>query len=98
MGLTPEDGQNRNAESADRQRPETAEADKNERIRKREVAKMSGIGTPGLIVILLVAILLFGPKKLPELGASIGKTLREFKKASREITEELQEGETVREK
>ena len=47
---------------------------------------MSGIGTPGLIVILLVAILLFGPKKLPELGASIGKTLREFKKASREIT------------
>ncbi|MCI9279116.1 twin-arginine translocase TatA/TatE family subunit [bacterium D16-50] len=59
---------------------------------------MSGIGTPGLIVILLVAILLFGPKKLPELGASIGKTLREFKKASREITEELQEGETVREK
>ena len=59
---------------------------------------MSGIGTPGLIVILLVAILLFGPTKLPELGASIGKTLREFKKASREITEELQEGETVREK
>ena len=59
---------------------------------------MSGSGTPGLIVILLVAILLFGPKKLPELGASIGKTLREFKKASREITEELQEGETVREK
>lgn len=59
---------------------------------------MSGIGTPGLIVILLVAILLFGPKKLPELGASIGKTLREFKKASQEITEELQEGETVREK
>ena len=59
---------------------------------------MSGIGTPGLIVILLVAILLFGPKKLPELGASIGKTLREFMKASREITEELQEGETVREK
>lgn len=46
----------------------------------------------------MVAILLFGPKKLPELGASIGKTLREFKKASREITEELQEGETVREK
>ena len=59
---------------------------------------MSGIGTPGLIVIIVVAILLFGPKKLPELGASIGKTLREFKKASREITEELQEGETVREK
>ena len=59
---------------------------------------MSGIGTPGLIVILLVAILLFGPKKLPELGASIGKTLREFKKASREITVVLQEGVTVREK
>lgn len=59
---------------------------------------MSGIGTPGLIIILLVAVLLFGPKKLPELGASIGKTMREFKKASREITEELQEGEAAGEK
>lgn len=56
---------------------------------------MSGIGTPGLIVILLVAVLLFGPKKLPELGASIGKTMREFKKASREITEEMQDGEAA---
>lgn len=56
---------------------------------------MSGIGTPGLIIILLVALLLFGPKKLPELGASIGKTLREFKKASREITEEMQNVETA---
>lgn len=56
---------------------------------------MSGIGTPGLIIILLVALLLFGPKKLPELGASIGKTLREFKKASREITEDMQGGEAA---
>lgn len=47
---------------------------------------MSGIGTPGLIVILLVALLLFGPKKLPELGTSIGKAIREFKKAANEIT------------
>ena len=53
---------------------------------------MSGIGTPGLIVILLVAILLFGPKKLPELGASIGKTLLEFKKASREIRRSCRRG------
>ena len=55
---------------------------------------MSGIGTPGLIVILLVAVLLFGPKKLPELGASIGKTIKEFKKASQEISEEIQGTET----
>lgn len=59
---------------------------------------MSGIGTPGLIVILLVAVLLFGPKKLPELGASIGKTIKEFKKASREITNEAENTETSQER
>lgn len=48
---------------------------------------MSGIGTPGLIVILLALLLIFGPKKLPELGQSIGKTIREFKKAASDLTE-----------
>ncbi len=47
---------------------------------------MSGIGTPGLIVILLMALLLFGPKKLPELGRSVGKTIHEFKQAAVDIT------------
>lgn len=57
---------------------------------------MSGIGTPGLIVILLVALLLFGPKKLPELGNSIGKAIREFKKAASEITADPESAEAAK--
>ncbi|MFC4075675.1 twin-arginine translocase TatA/TatE family subunit [Salinithrix halophila] len=40
---------------------------------------MPQIGIPGFILIILVALLLFGPKKLPELGRAAGRTLREFK-------------------
>ncbi len=39
------------------------------------------IGAPGLIIIILGALLIFGPKRLPELGESVGKMLAEFKKA-----------------
>lgn len=46
---------------------------------------MASIGTGGLILILLVALLLFGPSKLPELGRAFGKTLREFKNGTKEI-------------
>mgnify|MGYP001416518347 FL=1 len=46
---------------------------------------MAHIGVPGLILILIVALLLFGPNKLPELGRAFGKTLREFKKGAREV-------------
>lgn len=46
---------------------------------------MAQIGIPGLILILVVALLLFGPSKLPELGRAFGKTLREFKKGAREV-------------
>ncbi|MFC7441492.1 twin-arginine translocase TatA/TatE family subunit [Laceyella putida] len=42
---------------------------------------MAGIGLPGLIVILVVALLLFGPKKLPELGRATGQTLKMFRDA-----------------
>ncbi len=42
---------------------------------------MSTIGLPGLIVILVVALLLFGPKKLPELGRATGQTLKAFRDA-----------------
>jgi sec-independent protein translocase protein TatA len=40
---------------------------------------MFGLGLPELGIIAVVAILIFGPKKIPELGASLGKTLRGFK-------------------
>lgn len=41
----------------------------------------TSIGLPGLIVILVVAILLFGPKRLPELGKATGETLKSFREA-----------------
>ena len=43
------------------------------------------IGAPGLIIIVLGALLIFGPKRLPELGESIGKMLSEFKKQLKEL-------------
>lgn len=46
---------------------------------------MSQIGIPGLILILVIALVMFGPSKLPEIGRAFGNTLREFKKATREI-------------
>lgn len=53
---------------------------------------MFGFGRFGpmeLILILVVALLVFGPKKLPEIGRSIGKAIREFKSHSDKLTEEL---------
>ncbi len=49
---------------------------------------MSQIGIPGLIIILVLALVLFGPKKLPELGRAVGHTLREFKTATRNLTQD----------
>jgi sec-independent protein translocase protein TatA len=46
---------------------------------------MSQIGIPGLILILVIALIMFGPSKLPEIGRALGNTMREFKKATREI-------------
>lgn len=47
---------------------------------------LSNIGIPGLILILVLALIIFGPKKLPEIGRAFGQTLREFKKSTRELT------------
>ncbi|MFJ7745881.1 twin-arginine translocase TatA/TatE family subunit [Peribacillus sp. NPDC097295] len=47
---------------------------------------MSNIGIPGLIIILVLALIIFGPKKLPEIGRAFGQTLREFKKSTNELT------------
>ena len=49
---------------------------------------MGRIGMPELILILVVFVLLFGAQKLPELGASIGKAIREFKKQMQGASEE----------
>ncbi|MFD1336285.1 twin-arginine translocase TatA/TatE family subunit [Oceanobacillus iheyensis] len=45
----------------------------------------SNIGFPGLILILIVALIVFGPNKLPEIGRAFGTTLKEFKNASQDI-------------
>lgn len=47
---------------------------------------LSNIGIPGLILILVLALIIFGPKKLPEVGRAVGQTLKEFKKSARELT------------
>lgn len=46
---------------------------------------LSNIGVPGLILILVIALIVFGPKKLPEMGRAVGQTLREFKKSASEL-------------
>ncbi|MEO0293532.1 MAG: twin-arginine translocase TatA/TatE family subunit [candidate division WOR-3 bacterium] len=51
------------------------------------------IGWPEIILILLIALLLFGAKRLPEIGKSMGKAIREFKKSLRETSNELDEEE-----
>ena len=49
------------------------------------------IGMPELIIILVIALIIFGPRKLPELGRSLGRSIGEFKKASNELRSTLEE-------
>lgn len=49
------------------------------------------IGVPELIIILTIALIIFGPRKLPELGRSLGRSLSEFKRASNELRATLDE-------
>lgn len=49
---------------------------------------LSTIGIPGLILILIIALVIFGPKKLPEIGKATGQTLKEFKTATNDMTKE----------
>ena len=52
---------------------------------------MSSIGVPGLILILIIALVVFGPKKLPEIGRSFGQTLKEFKKSANGLTDDAED-------
>lgn len=49
---------------------------------------LSNIGVPGLILILIIALIIFGPSKLPEIGKAFGRTLKEFKSATKGLTDD----------
>ena len=55
---------------------------------------LSNIGVPGLILILVLALIIFGPKKLPEMGRAVGQTLKEFKKSANELVNDDDTKET----
>ncbi|AXN41004.1 twin-arginine translocase TatA/TatE family subunit [Peribacillus butanolivorans] len=44
---------------------------------------LSNIGIPGLVIVLVIALIIFGPSKLPEIGRAFGRTLSEFKGATK---------------
>ncbi len=50
-----------------------------------------GFGPWELILVLLIALIIFGPGKLPEMGKALGRSLREFKKATKDLTSEITE-------
>ena len=52
---------------------------------------MGPIGMPELVVIFVIALLIFGPRKLPELGRSLGRSINEFKRASNELRSTLED-------
>ena len=52
---------------------------------------LSNIGLPGLILILVLALIIFGPKKLPELGRAVGQSLREFKNSTKGLIDDEKE-------
>jgi len=51
---------------------------------------MFGLGLPELIVIFVIALVVFGPKKLPDLGRALGKGIAEFKRATEEVKETIE--------
>lgn len=58
---------------------------------------LSNIGIPGLIIILVITLIIFGPKKLPEIGSAFGKTLSEFKRTTSNIMDDEEETEKTEE-
>ncbi|GIO17244.1 hypothetical protein J18TS1_03440 [Oceanobacillus oncorhynchi subsp. incaldanensis] len=50
---------------------------------------IASIGVPGLILIVILALIIFGPNKLPQIGKAAGQTLKEFKSSTRDLTQDI---------
>jgi len=59
---------------------------------------VQNIGISGLLIILVLALIIFGPKKLPEIGRAFGQTLREFKKSARDLSSDVMEEDEPKKK
>lgn len=57
---------------------------------------MFGLGMPELLIVLIVALMFFGPGKLPELGSGLGKAIRGFKKASESDDNEIKDKKKIK--
>lgn len=58
---------------------------------------LANIGIPGLILVVIIALIIFGPKKLPEIGKAAGQTLREFKSSANNIMSEEDQKKEIQE-
>lgn len=52
---------------------------------------LSNIGIPGLVLIIILALIVFGPSKLPEIGKAFGRSLKEFKDATKDLASDFSE-------
>ncbi|HWL23523.1 MAG TPA: twin-arginine translocase TatA/TatE family subunit [Ureibacillus sp.] len=52
---------------------------------------LQSIGVPGLVIILVIALIIFGPSKLPQLGRAAGQTIKEFKDGTKNIVDDVRE-------
>ncbi|MED3549255.1 twin-arginine translocase TatA/TatE family subunit [Cytobacillus praedii] len=58
---------------------------------------LSNIGIPGLIIVLVLALIIFGPKKLPEIGRAMGQSLKEFKSSTKGLMDDNNEKDIEKE-
>ncbi|KOP83676.1 twin-arginine translocase TatA/TatE family subunit [Cytobacillus solani] len=58
---------------------------------------LSNIGIPGLIIVLVLALIIFGPKKLPEIGRAMGQSLKEFKRSTKGLIDDNDERDLEKE-
>jgi sec-independent protein translocase protein TatA len=59
---------------------------------------LQNIGIPGLILVLVIALIIFGPSKLPDIGRAFGSTIKEFKKSTRDLIDDTESEQDSKEK